>query len=69
MMFCYTPDGRSLLLDVPSTSVIVRWDGRIDWVCRHGVEHPIGHRERWEAHHGIHGCDGCKPPAPLFKES
>jgi hypothetical protein len=37
-----------------------RSDGRIEWVCEHGVGHTIGHRsKKMEPHDWIHGCDGC----------
>ena len=35
---------------------VVRLNGTIEWVCEHGVGHPI----YWEVEGGgIHGCDGC----------
>lgn len=39
---------------------IYREDGRIEWVCNHGVGHPWGtSKDKWESWMGIHGCDGC----------
>jgi len=34
---------------------ICRPSGVIEWVCKHGVGHPIDAN----IHNGIHGCDGC----------
>ena len=40
--------------------VIIREDGRVEWACKHGVGHPIGHLTKWvESWMGVHGCDGC----------
>jgi len=46
-------------------SVCVRFDGRIEWVCRHGVGHPdpdvvrlLGRLYDKDVY-GVHGCDGC----------
>jgi hypothetical protein len=45
---------------VEEDSLNTRFDGRIEWVCEHGVGHTIwwpGYPEdkKWS----IHGCDGC----------
>ena len=37
---------------------IIREDGRIEWVCEHGVGHPVGHVTKWVDWMGIHGCCG-----------
>lgn len=47
---------------VAKEDTIIREDGRIEWVCEHGVGHPIGHIKKWERWMSIHGCCGCKPP-------
>ena len=33
-----------------------RLDGRIEWVCEHGIGHTIWHPKNSS---GVHGCDGC----------
>lgn len=39
---------------------IIREDGRIERLCKHGVGHPIGvHYGEWKQWMSIHGCDGC----------
>lgn len=41
---------------------IVREDGRLERVCKHGIGHTVGHvraKELAEDWIWIHGCDGC----------
>ncbi|MGI0060142.1 MAG: hypothetical protein ACREBJ_10295 [Nitrosotalea sp.] len=40
---------------------IARWDGRVEWTCKHGVGHTIYVPLRHKNEQGwwIHGCDGC----------
>ncbi len=39
---------------------LIREDGRIEQMCKHGVGHPIGHLNKWQdSWMGVHGCDGC----------
>ena len=42
--------------DVKESELLKRIDGRIEWICEHGVGHTI-----WfpEGSDGVHGCDGC----------
>ena len=48
-----------------SVQQIVRADGRVEDICKHGVGHPnihyLGDLEDQGklTHQGIHGCDGC----------
>ena len=41
--------------------IINRLDGRVEWICEHGIGHTIyvppevEHEDAW----WIHGCDGC----------
>lgn len=41
--------------------VIVREDGRLERICKHGIGHCIGHvdMKKWMKWMAIHGCDGC----------
>lgn len=45
----------------PNTSFAYRSDGRIEWVCNHGVGHtifvPKDHED--EESWWVHTCDGC----------
>lgn len=34
----------------------IRLDGRVEWICSHGVGHTIWYPKGSSA---IHGCDGC----------
>ncbi len=45
---------------------LTREDGRIEWICEHGVGHPIGHVTKWVNWMSVHGCDGCcsEPKVP-----
>lgn len=38
-----------------------RGDGRMEWICEHGVGHPVGviPQVAWQEWMGVHGCDGC----------
>jgi len=36
--------------------ILVREDGRIEWLCKHGVGHTIWYPKGSD---DIHGCDGC----------
>lgn len=44
--------------------LITRADGRVEWVCEHGVGHtinvplPFVTEQAW----WVHGCDGCCEP-------
>jgi hypothetical protein len=38
---------------------LIRQDGRVEWLCEHGIGHCIGHVVAWEDWMGVHGCDGC----------
>jgi len=44
-------------------SINFRADGRIEWVCEHGVGHtiwaPAGYRKMTGKYWDTHGCDGC----------
>ena len=39
----------------------IRLDGRIEWTCKHGIGHTVGHVNPAQevGDYGIHGCDGC----------
>lgn len=55
----FNPDGSWHEHVGTRTDINGREDGRVERICEHGVGHPIGHRTRWEAWMGVHGCDGC----------
>lgn len=39
---------------------LIREDGRLERLCKHGVGHPFGVTGRkWEKWMGVHGCCGC----------
>lgn len=38
-------------------SILRREDGRMEWVCEHGIGHTIWYPEGSD---GLHGCDGCE---------
>ena len=40
----------------PTSEFYKRLDGRIEWICEHGVGHTVWHPEGLDA---SHGCDGC----------
>lgn len=45
----------------PNSSIVYRSDGRVEWVCEHGVGHTISVPRRYENQESwwAHGCDGC----------
>jgi hypothetical protein len=43
----------------PESECITRGDGRVEWVCKHGVGHTIYNPNDWGAFAMVHGCDGC----------
>lgn len=60
-------DLRNIVVELQKKGVIkkedmlMRADGRIEWVCNHGVSHTIYSKDNYY----IHGCDGC---CRIFKE-
>jgi hypothetical protein len=41
---------------------LVREDGRLERLCKHGVGHTVGHvnhAEIYDKYAFMHGCDGC----------
>jgi len=47
-----------------------RADGRLEWICKHGVGHTIWYPKEMGKAGGVHGCDGCctKPSLPHAKD-
>ena len=41
--------------DIKEDQLNLRADGRVEWICEHGVGHTIYSRNN----HYEHGCDGC----------
>lgn len=39
--------------------VLIREDGRVEILCKHGIGHCVGHLRHWQKWMGVHGCDGC----------
>ncbi|HET6496409.1 MAG TPA: hypothetical protein VFH61_13710 [Thermoleophilia bacterium] len=52
-----TPSGERVTDTDPR--LLVREDGRVEWLCKHSVGHPVGHLRQWQDWMNIHGCDGC----------
>jgi hypothetical protein len=46
----------SKMYDRPISEFEIRADGRIEWICEHGVGHTIWYPE---GSNDVHGCDGC----------
>lgn len=44
------------LYNKPTEEFSRRADGRIEWVCEHGVGHTIWYPKHSDS---VHGCDGC----------
>lgn len=42
-----------------SETQLIREDGRVEKLCKHGVGHPVGHLKAWKEWMGVHGCCGC----------
>jgi len=47
-------------------NIQMRGDGRLEWVCKHGIGHTIAVPTNWPGpdkgkpdYRYIHGCDGC----------
>ena len=45
---------------------LVREDGRIERLCKHGVGHPLGHLKETKEWMGVHGCDDCCSKAEFW---
>lgn len=57
--YYFKPDGTRVR---SGPNNLVREDGRIEQLCKHGVGHPVGHWKEngWDkSWMGSHGCDGC----------
>lgn len=55
----YNPKGDQV---TSVTHNIIREDGRVEELCKHGVGHPVGHIKKngWnDSWMGVHGCCGC----------
>lgn len=44
---------------LPLKELQYREDGRIEWVCKHGVGHTVYAPYNLGDHGYTHGCDGC----------
>lgn len=45
--------------NLPEEEFLIRMDGRIEWVCEHGVGHTVYNPHDWGKYTFVHGCDGC----------
>ena len=45
--------------NLPIEDLQTRLDGRVEWVCEHGVGHTIYNPNNWGKYSYTHGCDGC----------
>ena len=41
--------------NVLEEDLMYRNDGRIEWICKHGIGHTLYNPDNF----GVHGCDGC----------
>ena len=46
-------------LNLPVDKLQRRADGRVEWVCEHGVGHTVYNPNDWGEYTYVHGCDGC----------
>jgi len=46
-------------MNKPESEFLVRMDGRIEWVCEHGVGHTVYAPPELGDWGWVHGCDGC----------
>lgn len=49
----------SIKLNLPLNELQYRADGRIEWVCSHGIGHTVYAPKSMGKYGFIHGCDGC----------
>jgi hypothetical protein len=61
-------DERGVTRVLTRDDLLIREDGRVEWLCRHGIGHPIGHKRGWKDWMGVHGCDGCCVGEPWQEE-
>ena len=46
-------------LNIPRDKLLQRIDGRIEWICKHGIGHTIFAPKTQGKWGYVHGCDGC----------
>lgn len=49
----------SKLIKKPINELQYREDGRIEWVCSHGIGHTVYNPFSNSKYGFVHGCDGC----------
>lgn len=47
------------------TTLLWRADGKLEWMCEHGVGHTVWHPEGFDF---MHGCDGCCKDVKVLKK-
>lgn len=51
--------------DLEEKDLLWRADGRLEWICEHGVGHTVYELKDWGY---IHGCDGCCQDVKRYKK-
>lgn len=46
-------------LNLPVEELSFREDGRVEWICEHGVGHTVYNPNDWGEYTYVHGCCGC----------
>lgn len=49
----------STRLNLPIKTLQTREDGRVEWLCSHGIGHTIYNPNDKGTYAFVHGCDGC----------
>ena len=52
-------DGQGHHYPIDQKNLNYRVDGRIEWICEHGVGHTVYNPMDWGEYSMGHGCDGC----------
>jgi hypothetical protein len=57
----------SKALNLPIEELSFRGDGRVEWICEHGVGHTVYNPNDWGEYDFVHNCDGCCFGIEIFK--
>lgn len=55
-------------LNLPIEELSFRDDGRIEWICKHGVGHTVYNPNDWGEYTYVHGCDNCCKDIKLYEK-